>query len=59
MNFFRDESRIEKDAIFNQLFEDLNCALDWQSIYDTIQEDWYAEEYAFYDMCLAWSMCQM
>jgi len=59
MNPFLDEVQTEKDAIFNQLYEDLNCALDWQSIYDTIQEDWYTEEYAFHDMCLAWSMCQM
>jgi hypothetical protein len=59
MNPFLDEVQTEKDAIFNQLFEDCDCAIDWQSIYDTIQEDWYAEEYAFHDMCLAWSMCQM
>jgi len=59
MNPFRDESRIEKDAIFNQLHEDIDCAIDWQSFYDTIPEDWYADEYASYHMCLAWSMCQM
>ena len=50
MNPFLDEVQIEEDAL-NQLFEDLEYAIHWESIYETNQEDWQGVEYGAYFMC--------
>jgi len=58
MNPFLDEIQIEENTI-NQLLEDLDCAIHWESIYETNEEDWQGVESSASLMCLAWSMCQM
>ena len=43
MNPFLDEVQIEEDTL-NQLFEDLEYAIHWESIYETNEEDWQGIE---------------
>lgn len=43
MNSFLDEVQIEEDPI-NQLFEDFDDVIHWESIYETNEEDWQSVE---------------
>jgi len=43
MNPFLDEVQIEENTI-NQLLEDLEYSIHWESIYETNEEDWQGVE---------------